>query len=124
MIRGSIMALALVSACGGKGGDPTFTRVNDEVLVVSCGFSSCHGSGTGDLTLDGDGSYDALVDVESVAAPGEILVVPGDPDASYLIMKLEGADGVVGTEMPPGALIDEERRTLVRDWIAAGALND
>lgn len=117
-------SLILMVACGGKEAPATFTRVNEEVLVVSCGFSTCHGSGTGGLTLDGDGSYDALVDVESVAAPGEILVIPGDPDNSYLVRKLEAAADIVGTEMPPGGILDEASLTLVRDWIAAGALND
>lgn len=120
MIR--VLPLILLAAC--KGEPATFTRVGDEVLVASCGFSSCHGSGTGDLTLDGNGSYDALVDVESAAAPGEILVIPGDADNSYLVKKLEAADGIVGTEMPPGGILDEERLTLVRDWIDAGALED
>ena len=36
-----------------------------------------------------DDPYGALVGVMSRQKPGAILVVPGDPDASYLIHKLE-----------------------------------
>lgn len=122
-------ALLWLLACGDKGGDsgggePTFSRVRDEVLVPSCAFSSCHGSGTGGLSIDESGGYEALVDVESVGMPGEILVIPGDPDQSYLVRKLEGGPDIAGDEMPPGGLLDEERLQLVRDWIAAGAQDD
>src|SRR5687767_13044201 len=106
-MRAAGLALAVAAGCGDKGGadtaggaDATFTAVRDEVLLPSCAFSSCHGSGTGGLTLDEAGAYDAIVEAPSVGAPGEVLVVPGDPDASYLLSKLEGDPGIVGDRMP------------------------
>lgn len=115
--------LLLLIAC--KGATPTFTQVDEEILVPSCGFSSCHGAGTGDLTLGAGDDYAALVEVPSVGSPDDVLVVPGDADASYLVWKLEGADGIVGEPMPPptGGL-DADRIAMVRDWIDGGALND
>ena len=70
------------------------------------------------------GSYDALVGVESAAAPGEILVVPGDADSSYLVAKLEGADGIVEDQMPPGSSLSADVIAGIRTWIDDGAQNN
>lgn len=111
----------LLSACAAP---PTFTQVDTEVLVPSCGFSSCHGAGTGGLRIDGDGDYERLVDVVAQGDDTQTLVVPGDSEASYLVLKMVGDASIVGDEMPPNTAISDERIALVRDWIDAGALND
>jgi hypothetical protein len=114
--------LTFLFACAGA---VTFTEVEAEVLGPSCAFSSCHGAGAGELTLDGQADHARLVDVAAVAAPGEVLVIPGDPDGSYLIAKLEGHAGIVGEPMPPPAGgLDPEMIELVRSWIEAGAADD
>ena len=44
--------------------------------------------------------------------------VPGDADASYLVQKLEGADGISDDPMPPPAGgLDAEKIERVRSWI-------
>ena len=123
--------LLLAVGCADKGGDsgaaPTFTQVYDQVLQPSCAFSTCHGSsnGSGDFGFtDAAGAYAALLDVESLDSPGSVRVVPGDPDSSYLMAKLEAAAGIVGDPMPPPSGLEVDRAALVRDWIAAGALQD
>jgi hypothetical protein len=129
-VVGSFVVLV---GCAGDSGDtdvaldPTFTNVHTTVLQPTCAFSSCHGSAdAGDLTLtDAAASYDALVDAPSAGDPAQILVVPGDPDASYLVHKLEAASGIVGDPMPPPAGgLEPEKVALIRAWIAAGAPND
>ncbi|RMG27400.1 MAG: hypothetical protein D6732_20110, partial [Methanobacteriota archaeon] len=66
-------------------------------------------------------SYSNLVQKQSQQKPGEILVVPGDANASYLIKKLRGFD-IVGERMPrgsaplPNAAIDS-----IAAWINNGA---
>lgn len=119
-----MLFLLLACANGDDTGswEPTFTNVESQVLGPSCGFSSCHGSNTGDLTLDGEGDFDRLVNVD--ATTGAVLVIPGDADGSYLIQKLEGTDGIEGDIMPPGGGLSADRVQLVRDWIDAGAPND
>ena len=102
-----------------------FSTVYEEVLMPSCAFSSCHGGGAGGLDLSTeDEAYDSLVDVESEVAAGWIRVVPGSADDSYLVAKMEGADGISGDTMPPGSVLDEEITQRVRDWIDAGAARD
>ena len=117
-----MMVLALwLGACAA----PTFTEVRDDILLPSCSLgTSCHSEGAGGLTLTAEGAYDALVGVESVVADGEILVIAGDAENSYLIKKVEGADGIVGDGMPLGTTLDQELSDELRDWIDAGAEND
>lgn len=108
---------------------PTFTRVRAEVLLPSCALSSCHGKARGapgGLRLGNAPGPDhaELVDVPATLAEGEVLVIPGDPDRSYLVRKIEDAADIVGQSMPPGVTLSAEHKQLVRDWIAAGALND
>jgi hypothetical protein len=120
-------ALLALSACHGDDPRPevvAFSEIREEILLPSCGFASCHGSGAGDLTIDAEGAWDALVEVPSAVAPDEILVIPGDPDGSYLVKKLEGDPGIVGLQMPQGGQLPESDLDAIRDWIARGAPSD
>mgnify|MGYP000933753305 CR=1 FL=1 len=60
---------------------PSFSEVRDQVLLPSCAFSSCHGEGAGELTLEEGRVFDALVGVPSVQVPELMLVAEGTPDA-------------------------------------------
>jgi mono/diheme cytochrome c family protein len=75
--------------------------------------ASCHGDDSDHVRLVGDLSH--LRNTTEGAFP---LVDPGDPDHSYLYMKLVGADGIRGSQMPmgedplPAAMLED-----VRAWI-------
>ncbi len=75
--------------------------------------------------LDGV-SYAALVGRPSVNKPGETFVIPGDPDNSYLVKKLEGTAGIVGLRMPRnnGPFLTEGQMLVIRRWIKEGAANN
>lgn len=114
----------LLVACAGDSEDidaPPFSEIRDDILMPSCGLSNCHG-GAEPFVLSEDTTAADLVNVPSIDAPGEILVVAGDPDASYLVHKIEGRTSIVGEPMPPpfGGLQPDQIQTI-RDWIAAGA---
>ncbi len=48
-------------------------------------------------------------------------VLPGNPNSSYIINKLEGTQ-TVGVQMPfGGPYLDQATINQVRDWITAGA---
>ena len=53
-------------------------------------------------------------------------MIPGDPDNSYLIRKLEGAANITGARMPrnAGPYLTEGQMLVIRRWIALGAKND
>src|SRR6266705_3627590 len=104
--------LLTLAACGGGSGDnappvglqPTLASIQDNVFTVTCAVSGCH-SGAGapyGLQLDRGFSAGNLISVPSGQDPNLIRVVPFDPDASFLIQKLQGADGLLGERMPAG----------------------
>jgi hypothetical protein len=129
-IQTAMLALALCAACDGgepQPAPPTFTEVHERVLQVSCVFATCHKGGpspAGDLSLERDEAYANLVDVPSSVVDGEIRVVPGDPEASYVIDKLTATMPADGDPMPPDAALEADRIELVRAWIEAGAVDD
>ena len=106
---------------------PTFSSINTQILQVWC--IGCH-SGVGrppdgGLRLDANAAYGELVNARSIGKPSAVRVVPGDPNGSYLIHKLEGRSDIVGDRMPFGgpslALTDID---VMRTWIAQGAPNN
>lgn len=134
-----LLLLPLALACGDKDGDSagdggsadggadggatdaSWASV-ETALGQSCAFSSCHG-GYESPNLSQGNAWAAIVGVESQGMPGSILVVPGDPDASYLVAKCEGAEGIEGDPMPKGYdAWEPDKIALLRAWIAAGAL--
>lgn len=121
-MRGLVATALALAACADPE-PPTFAEVQEETLTRSCGFSACHGAGAGYLTIDGTAAdHGRLVDVASFASPDEILIVPGDPDASYVMKKIRGEAGIVGDEMPPGGGLSDAQIANLEAWIAAGAL--
>jgi hypothetical protein len=71
-------------------------------------------------------SYANLVGRTSGNKPGAVRVIPGDPDNSYLIQKLEGSPGIVGERMPRtgGPYLTPGQISIIRRWIELGANND
>ena len=99
---------------------PTFTEIQQEVFSRGC--DGCHdNSPAGGLSLTPGNSYANLVGQFSSRKEDAILVIPFDPDNSYLVQKMEGAEGIVGSRMTYGGPTFAQR---VREWIAAGALNN
>jgi mono/diheme cytochrome c family protein len=95
------------------------------MLTSSC--ASCHltGAEAGNMSLVPDKAIATLVGVKAVGAPSQIRVVPGKPDESYVIMKLEGThieQGGSGAQMPFGAPpLAPEKIAKLRQWISEGA---
>src|SRR5258706_16764 len=104
-------ALLTLAACGGGSGDssppaglqPTLDSIQANVFSVSCAVSGCHTGGSAPYGLQLDPGFSAgnLIDVRSGQDSNLIRVVPGDPDASLLIQKLDGTQ-TVGERMPAG----------------------
>ena len=108
-----------------EGGDlplaPTLDSIQANVFDAFC--IVCH-SGAGapqGLRLDAASSYANLVGVPSQEAGSLLRVEPGNPDASYLIRKLEGT-ATEGGQMPLGAPpLPQSTIDFVRQWITEGA---
>jgi hypothetical protein len=71
-------------------------------------------------------AYNMLVGVGATTKAGAVRVIPGDPDASYLVQKLEGARGIVGERMPrtTGPFLTAGQMLVIRRWIRDGAPNN
>ena len=100
---------------------PTFDSIQTNVLTPIC--TTCHAGAAAPLglRLDEEAAYAMLVGAPSVEAPALLRVAPGDPDASYLIQKIEGT-AAVGARMPlNGPPLGSETIAVIRQWIADGA---
>lgn len=83
---------------------------------------ACHSASgqSGGLDLETD-AYAAIVDQASSAYAGRTLVVPGNPDASFLYLKMSDQQGADGAVMPPNGALDAATLAVVSDWILQGA---
>lgn len=112
--------------------EPTFASIQREIFETTdasgrAACVSCHTSAfsafTGGLSLEHAVAYDQLVNVRSTERPTLLRVAPGNPDASYIVRKVEGAAGIDGRRMPydgPPYLTDGQILVL-RRWIELGA---
>lgn len=99
----------------------TFESIQDNVLTPVC--TGCHvgAAAPAGLRLDAANSYALLVGVASTEAPSVLRVAPGNPNASYLIQKLEGT-AAVGARMPLNApALAQADIDVIRQWITDGA---
>ena len=114
---------------------PTFSSIQRTIFNVtdSSGRLACVQCHTdqgrtpsGGLVMLEGRAYDALVGRASTGKPGATWVIPGDPDNSYLVRKLEGASDIAGQRMPRGngPFLTEGQMLVIRRWISQGAPNN
>jgi hypothetical protein len=106
----------------------SWSAIEAEIMVPRCATAACHAGETPAFypQLDAGVARERLLELsQQVGAP---MVVPGDPDASYLVRKLRGdaaSVGGVGTPMPIGEeTLDEAAIQAIEGWIRNGAAND
>jgi hypothetical protein len=106
------------------------------IIDRACTFTSCHGGGTGKLTMvmgDSSKTRTALVGVAAPEMPSMKLVAASDPTNSWMMKKLDGdvclftskctvVEGRCDDTMPQsGDILDVSERDKIRRWIAQGA---
>lgn len=136
------LALCGLSACAGDGppanleptpgttplpGGPAYSQVQ-QIFNLNCLSGGCHNGGdrAAELDLEAGSSYADLLRVvpENAAARDAswFLVLPFEPDRSFLLHKLTGVSGVLGNQMPrSNNPLSEDDVDVVRRWIVAGA---
>ncbi|MGH9749335.1 MAG: hypothetical protein ACRD6R_05375 [Candidatus Polarisedimenticolia bacterium] len=144
------LACLLGAGCANTVDDP-FRIIPPEMVPISfgkdiapifdtrgCTAAGCHGDSPSPLPSCADFSsrpgFDlrqgraVIADVPSAEVPGLDRVEPGDPDASYLVHKLQGTQASAGgclSQMPLGQPpLPEIEIELLRGWIAQGALDN
>lgn len=112
--------------------EPTFSSIQAQIFESSdsAGRRACTDCHTNvgrnpsaGMMLTHDAAYTQIVNVASARKAGAIRVIPGDPDDSYLIHKVEGLPDIVGVRMPysgPPYLTDGQI-LIIKRWIALGA---
>lgn len=132
----AIALIALTAGCDEKLSDiagptpnlePTFASISENILLSTGqgGCITCHTNAgrqpAGGLSMAGD-TYAALVGVNARGKAGAVYVIPGDPENSYLIHKLEGRSSIAGVRMPRvGAFLTDGQILIIRRWIQQGA---
>lgn len=105
-----------------------FEQIQTTIFNQTCTEIFCHdsiGQSGGLVLLEGQ-SYGNLVNVlpqnAAALARGLLRVDPGDPDNSFLLVKLVGPTAAEGLRMPQGKPpLPPEQIELVRQWIEQGA---
>jgi hypothetical protein len=101
---------------------PLTVRVKDKIDQICANVDGCHGAGAGGMGLaPGGGEFDAMINVASNENPSMKRVLPGDPEQSYVYLKLWCDGGIDGGCMPLSTGPDPALAQLFRDWIEAGA---
>jgi outer membrane protein assembly factor BamB len=115
---------------------PSWAAIHAAVIEPVCG--GCHGGTPGPGGLGGvvacDSAYGSFVGVPSTELPTHDRVQPGDPTASWLVIKLDGTQhafdaqcvgGSCGGQMPLNRpQLPQAVRDAIRTWIANGAADD
>lgn len=98
-----------------------FSSIQDSLFTISCALSGCH-SGSVSPNLSAGSAYDEIVNVPNTQIPGLNRITPGEPQNSYLYLKLIGSSEIVGERMPTRALpLPPVVSDSLKAWIARGA---
>lgn len=108
--------------------EPTLSSISATVFVPRCTSTACHaGTGSAPVDLTAGAAWASLYYAPSTQTELMPLVTPLDPDQSYLMLKLRGTHGAVGSGaiMPPdGDTLGDDALQAIADWITNGAPND
>lgn len=111
----------------GSGLQPTLTSIQSNIFSVNCALSGCHAGASPQqgMNLSEGQAFSNIVNVRSNEVPSLFRVEPGNPEDSYLFMKITGATGIVGSRMPLGrSPLSSEEIETIRQWIEDGAQNN
>ena len=127
-----LLCCSALVACGsgdgfqGAGGAtgplaPNFDSIQANIFEPLCEHCHAGANAPAGLRLDAANSYASLVGVQSREVSSLLRVAPGNPNASYMIQKLEGSASV-GERMPAGLpAVPQRDIDIVRQWITDGA---
>jgi hypothetical protein len=107
----------------------TFSGSVEPIFTMTCATASCHtgASAPQGMDLSAGNAYSNVVGVASTELPEMERVSPNAPLQSYLVHKLRGSQGVVGgigSRMPLGGSVSNDKIAAIVAWILAGASNN
>ena len=135
-----MLSLVLLAGCGtvksptepppavGEGAAFTFSQIQREIFTPTCAKAGCHNAATAQqgLVLEAGRSYGLLVDHAATEQGNLNRVEPGNPERSYLILKLRGDPAISGQRMPQDGppYLTPDQIAGIAGWIRAGAPNN
>src|SRR5262249_42419001 len=125
--RAALLLLPLFVGCPGPI-PPRLSALQERIFTPSCTFSTCHSAQghEGDLVLVAGRSFAQLVNApayqDAAAAAHLLRVVPGQPEQSFLVLKLRPhLPAAYGKQMPDASgLLDADARAAIEEWIRRG----
>jgi hypothetical protein len=100
---------------------PPLVRVRGEIDQVCSNADGCHGDGAGNMGLTPGNEFAAMINVASSEMPTLKRVLPGDPEHSYVYLKVACEGGIIDKCMPLSSGFDPRIKQMFHDWIEAGA---
>jgi len=131
---GVIAIAVLVGGCAGGGDEggggapqPTLTWLQQNIFTPIC--ADCHvgANAPHGLLLEAGKMRDNTVNVKSHEAPAFTRIIPGDPDNSYVMIKIVPTDARrIDSRMPANGppFLSDAQIEAVRQWIKNGAKDD
>jgi rubredoxin len=112
----------------GTGTALTFSQIQAQVFTPTCAKAGCHAASSAQagLVLEAGQAYGNLVGRSASERSDLARVQPGDPERSYLILKLRGDPSITGLRMPQDGppYLTSEQIDGIAAWIRAGAPNN
>lgn len=104
----------------------TLTELKTDIFTQRCGPCHLGAAPSGNMSLTNELIWEETVDVPAIGNSDFVRVDPGDPDNSYIVMKLRGGSRISGGQMPSDgtAPLEDKDITRVATWIAEGALDN
>ena len=102
--------------------DITLAQISEQIFALKC--VGCHGGGSpsANMSLESGVVAAEIINVASSQNSDIKRVDPGNPDGSYLLIKLRADEDMVSQQMPlGGGALSDEQIEMVRKWIAGGA---
>jgi mono/diheme cytochrome c family protein len=124
---GTVKSPTEPSTPAGGGTAFTYTQIQAQIFTPVCAKAGCHaaGSSPSGLVLAAGQSYGNLVGRSAAENSSLAGVSPGNPDASYIILKLRGDPNISGERMPLGGpYLSADQIAGIAAWIQAGAPNN
>lgn len=112
---------------------PTLAGIERDIFSASdssgrAACTSCHTDAGGrvppvGMVLLPGRAYDSIVNVPARGKAGATRIIPGDPENSYLVHKLEGRADIAGLRMPRGGppYLTDGQILIIKRWIQIGA---
>ena len=120
----AVGAWALLAQGNGLSSGPVYSQAVQPIFDREC--VRCHGpkEKKSKLDLSTGQSYKAIVGIPSREVPGTVLVKEGNPEESYLWLKLDHRSSE-GDGMPKGLFFSKRLKQAdldaIRNWISSGA---